>query len=255
MQSRLNTPNKKLQKETSAFSTNPNQGMFESRSFVVQSKESMSNQPDLKTSLMQAKKYGHNLGQIVFTNVSNPEVIQQKCAREIPENKTSSIEPIQAANPDKRKNRRIDYPTWSLDQMAEKAHNENRTPKYARHSTTAVGIPITHTGFGVPTISQQRGNNKTVNDLKEQFSERGLQEPQIVTNLDSGQHADPFAVYNAFAGDFENTDDLALSVLLGVSKGRCNDCNDAISDFPIVMDKDYTLGKSTKKWKHGRRED
>jgi hypothetical protein len=145
---------------------------------------------------------------------------------------------------------------WPLDVMTQKAHNRPRDPKYATHSTTAVGIPISSTGpsaFGQPVISQQRNEQATVDELKTAFDEADLPDAHVIHHLESGQHADPFAVYQAFAGNFEETGELADAILMGVSKGRCADCDDAVSDFPVVMDPDYTLGHSTKKWKHGRR--
>ncbi|HKV12311.1 MAG TPA: hypothetical protein VJ725_29470 [Thermoanaerobaculia bacterium] len=144
-----------------------------------------------------------------------------------------------------------------LDKMVQVAHNRPRDPKYARHSTTAVGIPLTYDGFGKPVISQQRNEKSTVKELSEKLtkSKLGLQEPEVIPSLESGQHADPFAVYKAFAGDFEKTGELPLSLLFGVSKGRCDDCDDALSDFPMVMDDDFLLGESTKKWNHAKRID
>lgn len=147
---------------------------------------------------------------------------------------------------------------WPLDRMVQAAHNRPRDPKYAAHSTTAVGIPISSSGsspFGQPVISQQRNEQATVSELKSAFEDAHLPDPHVIPSLPSGHHADPYAAYQAFAGNFEETGELADAVLFGVSKGRCADCDDALSDFPMVMDEDYTLGHSTKKWKHGHRKD
>ncbi|MHC5778216.1 hypothetical protein [Nostoc sp.] len=79
MQSRQYSQTKNTQKQTSAFSISPVQGMFESRPFVVQQQTTeKSQQPDLKTSLMQAKRYGHHLGQIQAASVSEPIAAQPK---------------------------------------------------------------------------------------------------------------------------------------------------------------------------------
>ncbi|MEH2364297.1 hypothetical protein [Nostoc sp.] len=64
--------------QTSAFSHVPAQGMFESRPFAVQSKNNNSEQPNLKTSLIQAEKYGHHLSKINLTNQSAPTAVQTK---------------------------------------------------------------------------------------------------------------------------------------------------------------------------------
>lgn len=76
MQSRDTQP-KNTQKQISAFSIAPVQGMFESRPFVVQQqKGENSQQPHLKTSLMQAKKYGHHLSQMDVANQLPSTAIQ-----------------------------------------------------------------------------------------------------------------------------------------------------------------------------------
>ena len=147
---------------------------------------------------------------------------------------------------------------WPLDRMVQAAHNRPRDPKYAAHSTTAVAVPVSSSGpspFGQPVISQQRNEQATVSELKREFTSSHLSAPSVIPSLPSGHHADPYAVYEAFAGNFEETGELADAILFGVSKGRCADCDDAISDFPVVMDPDFTLGHSTKKWKHGHRKD
>ncbi len=136
--------------------------------------------------------------------------------------------------------------------MTQEAHNGSRNPRFARHSTTAVGLPILHEGFGRPIISQQRGSPQTVDELSQQPQ---LQDAEVIRSLPSGQHADPFAVYRAFAGNFDETGEVSPAVLVGVSKGRCLDCDDALGDFPVIMDENYTLGKSTKRWKHASREE
>ena len=252
---------KNQHKQISAFSVNSEETMFQPRPFVVQLQSDHSlQQPDFKTSFIQAKKYGHDLSKTNLANQSVPIATQAKLDAKSPiqltneQKRKRSIDELEEKSNKKKAAKKTDNPEWPLDKMAQEAHDEYRNPKYARHSTTAAAIPISHEGFGVPVISQQRGNSKTVNNLHSQFAEQNLQQPQIVSNLQSGQHADPFAVYNAFAGNFEETGELADAMLLGVSKGRCNDCDDAVKDFPVIMDEDYTLGKSTKKWEHAKRQ-
>ncbi|MEH2361638.1 hypothetical protein [Nostoc sp.] len=71
MQSRQYSQTKNIQKQTSAFSIPPVQGMFESRPFVVQQQTTEKSQlPDLKTSLMQAERYGHHFDRIYPTELS-----------------------------------------------------------------------------------------------------------------------------------------------------------------------------------------
>lgn len=79
MTSRIHTHNQHTEKETQDLSNTPAQGMFKARPFVVQAqKANQEQQPDLKTSLIQAKHYGHNLNQINSASVSNPEALQPK---------------------------------------------------------------------------------------------------------------------------------------------------------------------------------
>ncbi len=74
---RVSTKTENNRKKTPNFSTAPAQGMFESRPFVVQSKTAQA-QPDLKTSLMRAERYGHNLSQIQPAGFSAATTVQPK---------------------------------------------------------------------------------------------------------------------------------------------------------------------------------
>ncbi|MBD2343783.1 hypothetical protein [Anabaena subtropica] len=81
MPSRLYTETKNTRKYPSAFShASSRREIFQSRPFVVQSKQTKLNQPNLKTSLMQAEKYGHHLNQTHPTNFVDTTVVQQKKA-------------------------------------------------------------------------------------------------------------------------------------------------------------------------------
>ncbi|MBE9215067.1 hypothetical protein IQ247_20770 [Plectonema cf. radiosum LEGE 06105] len=61
MQNKLYIPTKNPQKLSSTLSHTPVQGMFESRSLIVQHKQGDKRQPNLKKSLIQAERYGHHL--------------------------------------------------------------------------------------------------------------------------------------------------------------------------------------------------
>ncbi|MEH2423242.1 MAG: hypothetical protein V7K48_20720 [Nostoc sp.] len=77
MTSQLNISNNKTRKEASPLSDTPTPAMFELHPFVVQSKSDHQlqlQQPDLKTSLMQAEKYGHHLNKFQ----PRPFVVQSK---------------------------------------------------------------------------------------------------------------------------------------------------------------------------------
>ncbi len=87
MQSRQSSQTKNTQKQTLAFSSALSEGMFESRPFVVQQTAENSQHPDLKTSLMQAEKYGHHLNQLQPASFSAQ-----------PEQKADTQAPVQLAN-------------------------------------------------------------------------------------------------------------------------------------------------------------
>ncbi|MHC5936137.1 hypothetical protein [Nostoc sp.] len=67
MQSRQYSQTKNTQKQTSAFSIPLVQEMFESRPFVVQQTADNLQQPDIKTALQRAKRYGHSITKVVNT--------------------------------------------------------------------------------------------------------------------------------------------------------------------------------------------
>lgn len=79
MASRLRTRKQKTSIVTPEYSTPPASSMFQSRPFVVQSQTAeKSQQPDLKTSLMRAKRYGHSLHRIQHAGVCAPKAVQPK---------------------------------------------------------------------------------------------------------------------------------------------------------------------------------
>ena len=78
MTSRIHTQNQRTNKQTQDLLTTPVQAMFKARPFVVQTQTANQvQQPDLNTSLIQAKHYGHHLNQI-DASVSKPEALQPK---------------------------------------------------------------------------------------------------------------------------------------------------------------------------------
>ncbi len=82
MKSRIRTHKKRTREQTQEFSTAPAQPMFQSRPFVVQTQQAeQSQQPDLKTALRQAERYGHHLNRLQSVGVSSPptkQLIQRK---------------------------------------------------------------------------------------------------------------------------------------------------------------------------------
>ncbi|MEH1930299.1 HNH endonuclease [Nostoc sp.] len=84
MPSQLYAQTKNSGKKISAFSTATDRRMFQSRPFVVQKQgeEKSREQPDLKTSLMRAERYGHNLYKTNHARLSDPQAVQQKAGIE-----------------------------------------------------------------------------------------------------------------------------------------------------------------------------
>ena len=79
MSRRLRTYQKNTRIQTQELSAAPAQGMFPTRPFEKPEPTADSyQQPDLKTSLIQAERYGHHLGQMHDTDVSAPQVTQLK---------------------------------------------------------------------------------------------------------------------------------------------------------------------------------
>ncbi|MEH1901121.1 MAG: hypothetical protein V7L04_06830 [Nostoc sp.] len=81
MNSEQHKHSKNQHKQTSVFSNNLQEGMFQPRPFVVQSKQNKEQQPeqdDLETSLMQAERYGHNLSKINSASIPNTQIVQPK---------------------------------------------------------------------------------------------------------------------------------------------------------------------------------
>lgn len=80
MKSRIRTHKKSTREQTPDFSTAPAQPIFQSRPFVVQSKtaEQSQQQPDLKTALRRAQRYGYDLSKMQPTGVSSATAVQPK---------------------------------------------------------------------------------------------------------------------------------------------------------------------------------
>jgi hypothetical protein len=100
MAKRLYTQTKDIKREKPDVSTAPAQGMFQSRPFVVQSKTAeQSQQPDLKTSLMRAQRYGHHLSRMQPAGVSAPKAVQPKQGngQQIESDRSKTPQALQAA--------------------------------------------------------------------------------------------------------------------------------------------------------------
>ncbi len=84
MSRRLRTHQKNTRIPTQELSTAPtHQAMFQQRPFEKPAPTADADQqPDLKTSLMRAERYGHHLGQMHDTAVSAPQVAQPKMGME-----------------------------------------------------------------------------------------------------------------------------------------------------------------------------
>ena len=79
MASRLRTRKKITRHQTPDLSTIPAQPMFQSRPFVVQTQSAQkSQQPDLKTSLRRAQRYGHHLSRLQPAGIAAPAVVKPK---------------------------------------------------------------------------------------------------------------------------------------------------------------------------------
>ena len=88
MKSRIRTRKKSTREQTPDFSTAPAQPMFQSRPFVVQTQSvQKSQQPDLKTSLRRAQRYGHHLSRLQPAGIATPTVVQPKMGNVEPTNK------------------------------------------------------------------------------------------------------------------------------------------------------------------------
>ncbi len=116
MKSRIRTRKKSPREQTPDFSTTPAQPMFQSRSFVVQSQstEKSQQQPDLKTKLIQAERYGHHLRHINPAGVPAATAVQQKMAMGKPEqsDRAEAKEVISSqqvvSTPEYKKERKVD---------------------------------------------------------------------------------------------------------------------------------------------------
>ncbi len=81
MSSEQRKHSKNQHQQTSAFSDKLEEGMFQPRTFVVQSKQNKVQQPkqaDLEKCLMQAKRYGHNLSKINSASIPDVQIVQPK---------------------------------------------------------------------------------------------------------------------------------------------------------------------------------
>lgn len=102
MTNRLDTKTTKSSDESTFSNAQSQTNAFNSRSFVVTQAKTTNdtNKPDLKTSLQQAQKYGHNPNQIQSANISKDKAIQQAKPKKPPKKvyRLDEREPQQISN-------------------------------------------------------------------------------------------------------------------------------------------------------------
>ncbi|MEM7555893.1 MAG: hypothetical protein AAF378_17705 [Cyanobacteria bacterium P01_A01_bin.84] len=147
-------------------STNATEGMFQERPFVVRPPKSLSSkQPNQKTSLQQAKKYGHNLGNTQPGSIANP---------------TQNTKVLQA-KPDEKK-------SWWGKEGAKTTSNILTVA--SRFSPPAVSVPLGATSaalrFGASGVEGKEGYdaNKKGDKVK-----TGIKTGKTATTIGSGAAA------------------------------------------------------------------
>lgn len=162
MTNRKHTQNQHTKKETQDLSTTSMQGMFQPRPFVVQTqKANQEKQPDLNTSLTQAKHYGHHLNQI-DASVSKPEALQPKM---------EIGKPVQFARGDEKKKKATNQPASSSAQghptgllpFSTLKHNGKRPPKPTdMKGKDSQGQPLTaHHKYGLSKLENDVSSAST----------------------------------------------------------------------------------------------
>lgn len=155
MPKRLYTQTKDIRREKPDISTAPAQGMFQSRQFVVQSKTAeQSQQPDLKTSLMRAQRYGHHLSRMQPTGVSAPKTVQQKLGngQQVESESSKTPQALQAATVQLRaKTNQEKSETLGMGGSTSGEHQQNQT-----------GMPD-NLKSGVETLSSESLDDVEVN--------------------------------------------------------------------------------------------
>jgi hypothetical protein len=155
MKSRIRTQKKSTKEQTPDFSTAPAQPMFQSRPFVVQSKTAeRSQQPDLKTSLMRAQRYGHHLSRMQPTGFSAPKAVQPKLGnrQQVESESTKTPQALQAAT--------VQLRAESKKQKSE-ALGEGITTS-GKHQKNQTGLPD-NLKSGVETLSGKSLDDVEVN--------------------------------------------------------------------------------------------
>ncbi|MDB9379663.1 hypothetical protein, partial [Nodularia sphaerocarpa] len=149
MTSQLSISNNKISKKTLPLSNTPAQKMFESSPLVVQSKSGNSKEADLKTSLIQAEKYGHHLSKIQFPTVSTSQAIQSKKGNETSqETQRHNGEQVIQRTPEKKARRK----SWhdSLDpEYVEFINSRDEMRKaleidWKQRAQPKIGFPFSH---------------------------------------------------------------------------------------------------------------
>ncbi|MEH1900615.1 MAG: hypothetical protein V7L04_04170 [Nostoc sp.] len=93
MASLIDTQRKDTKKQLTGVANSSAQGMLQSRPFVMQSKnENQIQQHDLKTSLMQAERYGHHLDKIQPAGILADTAVQTKLGtKQLPKSNTAEL--------------------------------------------------------------------------------------------------------------------------------------------------------------------
>jgi hypothetical protein len=147
MKSRIRA-HKKRTREQIPDTTAQAKPMFQPRPFVVQSQSAQkSQQPDLKTSLRQAERYGHHLSQMHSTGVSNQTGVQPKreLGRLSMQYQRAGVSPVQAKLTVEEPQGKIVQRQDGVVQCRRKRNkrkNKNKTPGSHTVDKTAVNNQI-----------------------------------------------------------------------------------------------------------------
>ncbi|MEH2414696.1 hypothetical protein [Nostoc sp.] len=174
MQSRQDSQTKNTEKHSSAFSSASTRAMFESRPFVVQQTRENSQQPDLKTSLMQAEDYGHHLSQIDSASVSEPIAVQPKMeiGKPVQLGKTTKTKKTPKPKPYDRPDFPANYKPGYLDEF-------NKRPN--RKSTLKSSQRLDHAGYS----RNHRVSYQDQQNLIEQHHQGNLTQQQFTQSTNA----------------------------------------------------------------------
>ncbi len=208
MAKRLHVPNNITTKATYSLLTDPTQGMFQSRPFVVQSKKDNIQQPDLKKSLMQTENYGYHLHKMQPDNDSNTTAVQPKKVRE-----GSNVEVIQMARiPTRRKGSTHSRPRTPYSRAVNSQSQSRTTYSPGQHGykkneqkrlNQQYGIPIsgqTHQSehpIGFEPLNQTSGLRRGTSGRASQLENRAPAYQEMLQphrgHIGTGTHSSPDA--------------------------------------------------------------